>query len=460
VQRKINMAIYHNAKKGSNAKKSSNDVLDEPIRPTRRYTKKMKNVIPQADCNQPRTSSIVLPAECTNAAMPIAVPISPCTSDETSSESSAIATATAAGAITGNFRNILYKYHIDTPVLGAGHHGTVRECVDRRTGKRYAVKSIAKGHKAAKHDSIVREIILLHEMNHPSVVELVDVFEDAEYVHLVTDLCKGGELFDKIIEKATNFNVNRRTQCFAEDEAVRVLHQVLSSVSCMHQRGIVHRDIKPENILFETLDDESPIKIIDFGLACTHFETHEAPMTSVVGTPYYIAPEVLRRKYNKSCDLWSVGVVAYILLCGYPPFIGANNDQIHRCVLRGKYSFPASEWKDISPEAIDFIRQLLQMNPKKRMSAEEALNHPWMLRHAATVTAMQHSRTADVTQAVDSRAVDSHAVKSSAKTPQEEVTKVKGLRLPRRILYRGIICRSGVRRSVLGMLYPNRQRSS
>ncbi|KAL7531110.1 hypothetical protein ACHAXR_003852 [Thalassiosira sp. AJA248-18] len=283
-------------------------------------------------------------------------------------------------SITGKFSNIEYKYHIDPRVLGTGHHGSVRECIDRTTGIRYAVKSICKTDPQVKPSGIAREIALLREMKPCSIViQLVDVFEDAQYVHLVTDLCEGGELFDKICERASNSD--NGAVCFAEDETAKIMHQILTAVSCMHKRGIVHRDIKPENILFETAEDDSPVKIIDFGLSRKHYAKLDAPMRTVVGTPYYIAPEVLRRRYDKTCDLWSTGVIAYILLCGYPPFNGANNNQTHKSVLKGRYSFPEEDWKDVSQEAKDFIVRMLQMDPKKRMSVEQALNHPWLVKH-------------------------------------------------------------------------------
>mmetsp|Transcript_1071 Transcript_1071/g.2137 ORF Transcript_1071/g.2137 Transcript_1071/m.2137 type:complete len:409 (-) Transcript_1071:156-1382(-) len=313
--------------------------------------------------------------------MPAAAPVSfsPCVSEESAATAATI-------SITGKLSNIEYKYHIDPHVLGTGHHGTVRECIDRATGEHYAVKSICKRDPSVMPGGLAREIMLLQEMKHCNIVQLVDVYEDADYVHLVTDLCTGGELFDKICEKSSNRD--NGAACFAEDEAARIMYQILTAVSYMHKRGIVHRDIKPENILFETTDEDSPIKIIDFGLSRKHYGGQEPPMTSVVGTPYYIAPEVLRKKYDKSCDLWSVGVIAYILLCGYPPFNGANNDQTHRSVLRGRYYFPAEDWKDVSIEAMDFIYRMLQMDPRKRMTVEQALNHPWITRHINNDAAM------------------------------------------------------------------------
>jgi len=308
--------------------------------------------------------------------------------------------------ITGRYTNIEDKYHVDAQVLGTGHHGSVRECIHRTSGQRYAVKSISKNHPSVKPAGLVREIMLLQDMKHHGIVQLVDVCEDGEYIHLVTDLCQGGELFDKIIERSSRDN---GVPCFTEEEAAKVMYQILQAISYMHKKGVAHRDIKPENILYTTSEDESSIKVIDFGLARKHFGARgEPPMSTIVGTPYYIAPEVLRKKYDKSCDLWSVGVIAYILLCGYPPFNGRNNDETHAAVLRGRYSFPSREWKHTSREARDFVRGLLQTDPKRRMTVEEALAHPWMARYSEVL----------MTQNVP--------------TMEEEEAVVKGLRIPRK----------------------------
>jgi len=216
--------------------------------------------------------------------------------------------------------------------------------------------------------------------HHRGIVQLIDVFEDVEYLHIVTDLCTGGELFDKVVEKANS--KDNKNACFAEDHASRIVYQILEAVSYMHKHGIVHRDIKPENLLLETKDENSRIKLIDFGLARKHFGGSEEPyMKTIVGTPYYISPEVLRRKYDRSCDLWSVGVTAFILLGGYPPFNGRNNEETHRRILEGRYVFHSQEWKNVSIEAKDFINRLLQSDPAKRMTAEEAMNHPWIVRY-------------------------------------------------------------------------------
>jgi serine/threonine protein kinase len=227
--------------------------------------------------------------------------------------------------------------------------------------------------------------MLLQEMKHASIIQLVDIFEDEEYLHLVTELCNGGELFDKIVNRASSSSKRSDSDpaCFSEQEAARVLHEILVAVRYMHRQGVVHRDIKPENILFTSKDDDtSPIKIIDFGLARKFNAREDVSMSTVVGTPYYIAPEVLQKDYDSACDLWSVGVIAYILLCGYPPFNGADNAAVYASVRRGTYYFPSSDWKNVSYEARDFIRRLLQVDVTKRMSVEQALRHPWMVRYA------------------------------------------------------------------------------
>lgn len=272
-------------------------------------------------------------------------------------------------------------YDVDTQVLGSGRYGFVRKCINRSTGRRCAVKSIRKDNPTVKPGAIAREITLLQAMKHRCITQLVDVYEDVEYVHIVTDLCTGGELYDKIVKKSSS-RVNRGTFCFNEGEAASIINQILNAVSYMHAKNVVHRDLKPENILFETNNENSPIKIIDFGLAREH--TGKIPMNNLVGTPYYIAPEVLRRNYNKSCDLWSVGVIAYILLCGYPPFNGRNNEETHRLILKGLLSFPSEEWTGVSREARDFICRLLMMDPSKCMTTEQALKHPWIMNSLLT----------------------------------------------------------------------------
>ena len=301
-------------------------------------------------------------------AMP--VPISPCLSH-------ASAASLPSPSVTNQFVDIESHYIVDPIVLGTGHHGSVRQCIHRQTGKQYAVKSIRKSDPSVKIQGLVREISILREMKHRSIIQLVDVCEDTEYVHLVTELCQGGELFDRIVQKSSAPG----NGCFSEREAARIVFQILKSLKYMQRQNIVHRDIKPENILFETQDEDSPIKIIDFGLARKHHQELEPPMRTIVGTPYYIAPDVLQKSYDKSCDLWSIGVIAYILLVGYPPFNGNDNKEVYAAVRRGTYSFPQEDWQHVSINAQSFIVSLLQRDPTKRLTVDQALRHPWLLKN-------------------------------------------------------------------------------
>jgi serine/threonine protein kinase len=286
------------------------------------------------------------------------------------------------------------KYLIYPKVIGSGRQGQVRECIHKGTGHRYAVKSILK--RTVDPRAISLEVSLLRQIQHPSIIQLVDVQEDEEHVHLITELCTGGELYDRIIDKLLLDSNHRRhsgrPRCFTEDATTRIIYEVLSAVTCMHDNGIVHRDIKTENILFQTLDDDdnAPIKIIDFGLSRVHYDNDE-PMSIFVGSAYYVAPEVLLKKYDKSCDVWSIGIITYIMLSGTPPFNGNTDDDIHTSILRGVMNWDPKDWSGISCEAIDFIQRVLQVDPKQRLTARQALQHPWMVnsKHARMMKARQ-----------------------------------------------------------------------
>mmetsp|Transcript_8373 Transcript_8373/g.17865 ORF Transcript_8373/g.17865 Transcript_8373/m.17865 type:complete len:337 (+) Transcript_8373:63-1073(+) len=274
------------------------------------------------------------------------------------------------------FTNIEKKFIVDSRILGCGRQGSVRECINRQTGRRLAVKSIRKSAPAVHPRNLIREATLLAEVKHPHIIPFVEVCEDDENFHIITEICEGGDLFDRTSSKASNGDEG----CFSELQAARILYEILHAVRYLHQHNVLHRDIKPENILFQTLDENSPIKLIDFGLARKHFpHKGEPPLTSVSGTPYYIAPEVLRKSYDKACDVWSVGVIAHILLCGQPPFNGANGKVICRSVVIDPVRFSSKVWKDISVSAKDFVARLLRKDPKKRLTAEQALRHPWIL---------------------------------------------------------------------------------
>eukprot|EP00531_Pseudo-nitzschia_arenysensis_P018048 CAMPEP_0116125478 /NCGR_PEP_ID=MMETSP0329-20121206/5831_1 /TAXON_ID=697910 /ORGANISM="Pseudo-nitzschia arenysensis, Strain B593" /LENGTH=570 /DNA_ID=CAMNT_0003619519 /DNA_START=297 /DNA_END=2009 /DNA_ORIENTATION=+ len=277
--------------------------------------------------------------------------------------------------ITDALSDVRVKYHVNSKELGHGHYGVVRKCMDRETKQWYAIKSIRKS-KVKKIEVLKREIQILREVKHPNIIELVDVFEDAKYLHLVTELCTGGELFDRIIAKSSSPEGH-----YSEHDAALVIKSILDAIAYCHSKGIVHRDLKPENFLFLTESEDSPIKIIDFGLS-RHKDANDGMMKTKVGTPYYVAPEVLRREYTEACDIWSIGVITYILLCGYPPFYGDNDAEIFNSVRIGQFDFPSPEWDDISKSAKNFVTYLLQQAAELRPTALAAMEHPWITENA------------------------------------------------------------------------------
>ena len=255
---------------------------------------------------------------------------------------------------------LFVSYHINPKELGHGHYGVVRKCMHRETKEWLAIKSIRKS-KVGRIEVLKREIDILKEVDHPNIIKLRAVFEDQKYLHLITELCTGGELFDRIIDKT-----NSAEGHFSERDAAKLIRDICDAIAYCHDvKQIVHRDLKPENFLFQTGDDDAPIKIIDFGLS-RHDTQNLGVMKTKVGTPYYVAPEVLKREYTKSCDVWSIGVICYILLCGYPPFYGDSDNEIFESVRVGRYEFPSPEWDEVSQDAKDFINSLLQLTPSAR----------------------------------------------------------------------------------------------
>jgi len=270
------------------------------------------------------------------------------------------------------------SYQVISQVTGHGVTGEVRPCIHRRTNETRAVKKITKN-LVRRKERIRREVEFLSEVDHPNIVKLHDVYEDQNEVHIVTELCRGGELFDAIVKRAKRGNVSdAQPPCFDEATAVSVIRSLLGAISYLHKRDIVHRDLKPENILFvNDGDDNLSIKLIDFGLSVRH-EEKAPPLQDIVGTAYYMDPSLLNGSYDRSCDIWSVGVITYIMLSGRPPFNGPSDDVIFKMIRRGRYSMSSSLWTNISDEAKDFIRCLLVRERSKRCTADMALNHPWL----------------------------------------------------------------------------------
>lgn len=285
--------------------------------------------------------------------------------------------------IEDSFSDVNSKYDVDNASeLGSGQYGIVRRCTDRKTGKVLAVKSILKSH-VANLKILREEVMLLKEVSHPNIIDLIDVFEDEENLHLVTGMCTGGELFDRIQARRNSDSPEHESGSFSEREAAVIVKQMLAAIAyCHDEKNIVHRDLKPENFLFETDAPGAAVKVIDFGYATRHVTGKNKPMTAEVGTPLYMAPEVMNKKYDRACDVWSIGVIAYTLLAGYPPFNGKNEKEIYEEVKEGKFRFSSPRWDDISVSAKDFICKVLKKDPKLRISAAEAHKHDWIKEYA------------------------------------------------------------------------------
>ncbi|XP_060521515.1 calcium/calmodulin-dependent protein kinase type 1-like [Cylas formicarius] len=258
------------------------------------------------------------------------------------------------------------KYHLKE-MLGTGAFSEVRLAESKeKPGQLYAVKIIDKKALKGKEDSLENEIMILRKLKHPNIVQLLETFEDKNKVYLIMELVTGGELFDRIVEKGS----------YTEKDAAHLIRQVLEAVDYMHQQGVVHRDLKPENLLYYSPDRDSKIMISDFGLSKME---DGGIMATACGTPGYVAPEVLAQKpYGKAIDVWSIGVISYILLCGYPPFYDENDVNLFAQILKGEFEFDSPYWDEISDSAKDFIRNLICVNVDKRYTCKRALAHPWI----------------------------------------------------------------------------------
>ncbi|KAL8166737.1 hypothetical protein V2J09_008236 [Rumex salicifolius] len=253
--------------------------------------------------------------------------------------------------------------------LGQGQFGTTFLCIEKATGKEYACKSIAKRKLLTDEDveDVRREVQIMHHLSgNPHVISIKAAYEDAVAVHLVMELCKGGELFDRIIQRGH----------YTERQAAELTRIIVGVVEACHSLGVMHRDLKPENFLFVNHEENSLLKTIDFGLSI-FFKPGEK-FTDVVGSPYYVAPEVLRKHYGPEADVWSAGVITYITLSGVPPFWDENEQGIFEQVLHGDLDFTSDPWPKISEDAKDLVRKMLVRDPRKRLTAHEVLCHPWV----------------------------------------------------------------------------------
>ncbi|KAI3799568.1 hypothetical protein L1987_34867 [Smallanthus sonchifolius] len=255
--------------------------------------------------------------------------------------------------------------------IGRGRFGIVYRCYSNVSGDTFACKSIDKRLLSDHTDRecLQKEPKILHILGgNPNIVQIHRLYEEENYVHMIIDLCDSPDLFDVITARAG---------VFSESEAASIFSPLISSIGYCHRLGIAHRDIKPDNILF---DFRGTLKLADFGSAEWFGMNERGTMTGVVGTPYYVAPEVLSgREYNEKVDVWSAGVILYIMLAGVPPFYGETPADTFEAVLRGNLRFPTKLFRSVSPEAKDLLRKMLCKNVSRRFSAEQVLRHPWVV---------------------------------------------------------------------------------
>ncbi|PNX93983.1 calcium-dependent protein kinase 1-like protein [Trifolium pratense] len=253
--------------------------------------------------------------------------------------------------------------------LGKGQYGITSLCFEKATGKKYACKTIPKV-KLVRDDDIEdvrREIKIMHHLvGSPNVINIKGAYEDSIVVYIVMELCEGGELFDRIVERGH----------YTERKAAKLARTIVSVVEACHSLGVMHRDLKPENFLFVDGHEDSTLKAIDFGMS-VFFKPGEK-FSDVVGSGYYIAPEVLDKCYGQEADVWSAGVIIYILLCGTPPFYGESEQEIFHEILHGELDFSSDPWPSISESAKDLVKKMLVRDPSKRITAHEVLCHPWI----------------------------------------------------------------------------------
>ena len=275
----------------------------------------------------------------------------------------------------GKFEGALIDHYEIISQLGKGGYGKVYEVKNKKTGEIRACKQLSKLN-IKNLEKFEREIKILIKTDHPHIIKLYEVFETKRSLYLVMEKCKGGEVFDKIIEHI------RKKKMYSEKNAANMFLQVMSSIEYCHNHGICHRDLKPENLLYLNEGDEkdNPIKVIDFGLSQIFINRK---LKTKVGTAYYVAPEILIGEYNEKCDIWSAGVILYIFLSGSPPFNGPNDNEIYKKISKMKWNFPEHKWKKISNEAKDLISHMMAPE-NKRYTASQVLAHPWFKKASNT----------------------------------------------------------------------------
>ncbi|XP_068911756.1 calcium/calmodulin-dependent protein kinase type II alpha chain isoform X8 [Tenebrio molitor] len=278
--------------------------------------------------------------------------------------------------------------------LGKGAFSVVRRCVQKSTGLEFAAKIInTKKLSARDFQKLEREARICRKLQHPNIVRLHDSIQEENFHYLVFDLVTGGELFEDIVAR----------EFYSEADASHCIQQILESVNHCHQNGVVHRDLKPENLLLASKAKGAAVKLADFGLAI-EVQGEQQAWFGFAGTPGYLSPEVLKKEpYGKPVDIWACGVILYILLVGYPPFWDEDQHRLYAQIKAGAYDYPSPEWDTVTPEAKNLINQMLTVNPGKRITASEALKHPWICQRERVASVVHRQETVDCLKKFNAR---------------------------------------------------------
>uniref|UniRef100_A0A3Q3X7Z8 calcium/calmodulin-dependent protein kinase n=1 Tax=Mola mola TaxID=94237 RepID=A0A3Q3X7Z8_MOLML len=300
--------------------------------------------------------------------------------------------------------------------LGKGAFSVVRRCVKLCTGQEYAAKIInTKKLSARDHQKLEREARICRLLKHPNIVRLHDSISEEGFHYLLFDLVTGGELFEDIVAR----------EYYSEADASHCIQQILEAVLHCHQMGVVHRDLKPENLLLASKCKNAAVKLADFGLAI-EVQGDQQAWFGFAGTPGYLSPEVLRKEaYGKPVDIWACGVILYILLVGYPPFWDEDQHKLYQQIKAGAYDFPSPEWDTVTPEAKNLINQMLTINPAKRITAQEALKHPWVCQRSTVASMMHRQETVECLKKFNARRKLKESSDSSNTTVEDEDVKVR-----------------------------------
>ncbi|XP_050477596.1 calcium/calmodulin-dependent protein kinase II isoform X9 [Bombus vancouverensis nearcticus] len=278
--------------------------------------------------------------------------------------------------------------------LGKGAFSVVRRCVQKSTGHEFAAKIInTKKLTARDFQKLEREARICRKLQHPNIVRLHDSIQEENHHYLVFDLVTGGELFEDIVAR----------EFYSEADASHCIQQILESVHHCHHNGVVHRDLKPENLLLASKAKGAAVKLADFGLAI-EVQGEAQAWFGFAGTPGYLSPEVLKKEpYGKPVDIWACGVILYILLVGYPPFWDEDQHRLYAQIKAGSYDYPSPEWDTVTPEAKNLINQMLTVNPSKRITASEALKHPWICQRERVASVVHRQETVDCLKKFNAR---------------------------------------------------------